>query len=261
MPKIRVISFNIKNSRSNEGTIFAWEHRKEKVVQIVNHYKPDIIGFQEVFIEQLEYLESQLSPEYTYRGVGRDDGVDEGEFCPIFYKGLSCLDSGTFWFSDTPEKCSNTWNMYLPRICTWIKFKNGLSFYNTHVDDRDPIAREKSFNLLIKRSLEICSDNRIILVGDLNCGHTDPEFKELNGRFENTYWRKNRSFFNRSASYHGFTGKKTSTFAFNGRRVIDHILVSKDFSIIDSRLCYHNVGGHSKSFPSDHWPILTDLEF
>ncbi|MHA1541905.1 MAG: endonuclease/exonuclease/phosphatase family protein [Candidatus Hodarchaeales archaeon] len=234
MTHLQVMSFNIKNSRSNYGTVFAWEHRKEKIIQIVHHYRPDIIGFQEVFEDQLEYLAEHLNPEYSYQGVGRDDGAREGEFCPIFYKGLSCNLKGTFWYSDTPEKCSNTWNMYLPRICTWINFKDSIAFYNTHLDDRDSNARKKSFELLLNQMDKNSPNLEKIVVGDFNCNHN---------------------------SQHGFTGKKRSPLALNGRRIIDHIIVSKKIHIIDSKLLYYNVGGHQESYPSDHWPILANLEF
>ncbi len=261
MAQLRVMSFNIKNSRSDKGTIYSWDNRKEKVIQSIQFYKPDIIGLQEVFEEQLEYLAEQLSPQYSYRGVGRDDGVTEGEFCPIFYKGLSCSQSDTFWYSDTPGKCSNTWEMYLPRICTWINFKGYIAFYNTHLDDRDPIARERSFKLLLQQMDKTTPNSDIVVVGDLNCSHNSQEMNVLKEYLVNSYWKKNKSLWNQSISYHGFTGKKRSLLAFNGGRVIDHIMVSKNIDVVDSQLLYHNVGGHPKSYPSDHWPILTDLEF
>ena len=260
MTKLRVMSFNIKNSRSHEGTVFSWDHRKEKIIQIINHYKPDIIGLQEVFADQLEYLADHLNPEYSYQGVGRDNGAGEGEFCPIFYKGLICNQSGTFWYSDTPEECSNTWQMYLPRICTWINFKDSIGFYNTHLDDRDPNARKRSLELLIQQVDEYSPDSKIVIVGDLNCSHNSREIKVLKKKLLNSYWEKNKSIFNCSVTYHGFTGKKRSFLALNGRRIIDYILVSKKTRIIGSKLLYHNVGGHQESYPSDHWPLLTDLE-
>ncbi len=261
MTQLRVMSFNIRNSRSDKGTIYSWNNRKEKVIQNILCSKPDIIGFQEVFQDQLEYLAEQLSPEYSYEGVGRDDGASEGELCPIFYKGLTRCQSGTFWYSDTPEQCSNTWQMYLPRICTWINFKNSIAFYNTHLDDREIKAREKSFRLLLQQMNNYSPSLSIVLVGDLNCSPNSQEITVLKNRFSNSYWEKNRSVTNRSVSYHGFTGIKQSFFAFNGRKIIDHILVSGNVHIIGSQLMYHNVGGHSESYPSDHWPIISELEF
>jgi endonuclease/exonuclease/phosphatase family metal-dependent hydrolase len=100
-----------------------------------------------------------------------------------------------------------------------------------------------------------------IVVGDFNCNHNSQEINILKKHLINSYWEKNKSIFNRSVTYHGFTGKKRSPLALNGRRIIDHIMVSKTIQIIDSKLLYHNVGGHQESYPSDHWPILADLEF
>ena len=38
MNKFRVMSFNIRNSRFDQGTIFSWKHRREKVIENI-HYK------------------------------------------------------------------------------------------------------------------------------------------------------------------------------------------------------------------------------
>lgn len=64
----------------------------------------DIFGTQEVLHNQLEDLLAAL-PDYEYVGVGRNDGMTEGEYASIFYKtdSVKCLSSGHFWLSETPE--------------------------------------------------------------------------------------------------------------------------------------------------------------
>ena len=100
---IKACSFNIRFDNPEDG-YNRWENRRKDVVVFLGIEQPDVIGFQEVLVNQVEYLESRLTG-YARVGVGRDDGVSEGEFAPVFYReerfGLS--DSGTFWLSETPE--------------------------------------------------------------------------------------------------------------------------------------------------------------
>lgn len=58
---------------------------------------------------------SSVLPEYSFIGVGRDDGKEQGEYSAIFYKRelFDVLDSGTFWLSPTPEKPSLGWDARL----------------------------------------------------------------------------------------------------------------------------------------------------
>ena len=48
-------------------------------------YDLDIIGMQEVLVNQLNYLKSNLK-DYDFVGVGREDGKEKGEYAPIFYR-------------------------------------------------------------------------------------------------------------------------------------------------------------------------------
>lgn len=43
-------------------------------------------AFQEALIRQVNDLKELLGDDWGWVGVGRDDGVERGEFSPIFYK-------------------------------------------------------------------------------------------------------------------------------------------------------------------------------
>ena len=78
---------------------------------------------QEVLNSQLLDLNFSLS-EYSFVGIGREDGKKKGEFCPIFFNKyrFELIESETFWLSETPEKISVGWDAALERICTYARF-------------------------------------------------------------------------------------------------------------------------------------------
>ena len=151
---IKVLSYNIRYNNPNDGKDI-WDNRKESIVDFINHEDFDFAGLQEVTFSQLQYIEDKLV-NYSYHGVGRDDGKQKGEFAPIFYnKNRYKLISGnTFWLSETPNTISVGWDASMERICTYALFeekKSKRKFYvfNTHFDHIGVIARKKSAQLII----------------------------------------------------------------------------------------------------------------
>ena len=118
------MTYNIRYSTANDGENW-WEHRKAWVASVVNFYEPDVMGIQEGLHHQVQYLDSTLA-KYSFIGVGRDDGVNAGEYAAIFYKKdkLEVIDRGTFWLSETPNKPSFGWGANYRRVVTWAKFKS-----------------------------------------------------------------------------------------------------------------------------------------
>ena len=116
-------SYNIRNSNSGDtknGN--GWERRCPVICDQVEWVGFDVFGLQEVKHNQLEDMLAGL-PDYDYEGVGRDDGKQEGEYSPIFYKKerFKKLEGGTFWISETPEKVGvKGWDAALPRICSYV---------------------------------------------------------------------------------------------------------------------------------------------
>lgn len=65
---------------------FPWIERRTKLVDSVVWNDLDVVGFQEVLVNQLTDLKGLMGEGYDHVGVGRDDGKKKGEFVPIFYK-------------------------------------------------------------------------------------------------------------------------------------------------------------------------------
>ena len=114
---LRVMSFNIRLGVAKDGDNH-WEKRKDLVVETIRKFEPDLVGTQETWHFQADYLKDHL-PAYGYVGWTRQAGK-EGEQCGILYRRerFEVVKSGQFWLSKTPEKKgSKSWDSSLPRIC------------------------------------------------------------------------------------------------------------------------------------------------
>ena len=180
-----IISYNIRYD-NNWDVENSWKMRRSKISQILIQYSPSIIGIQEGLLNQVQYIDSSLI-NYDYVGVGRDDGIDKGEFCAIYFDTTRyvLLNNSTFWLSETPDTISIGWDAALERICTYGLFKNRITkeefwVFNTHFDHIGVIAREKSSELILKRIKKINRQSLpVILMGDFNSLPNSPPVKEI----------------------------------------------------------------------------------
>lgn len=168
------MTFNIRYDNPNDGEN-QWSNRREALVDLLNHYHPDVIGIQEGLVHQLEYLQENLKG-YKMIGVGREDGKTLGEFTAIFYDAtkLKLIEQSTFWLSETPATISVGWDAALERICTYALFENRnsksrLYVFNTHYDHIGEVARVNSSKLVLQKISELNRKNvPLILMGDFN---------------------------------------------------------------------------------------------
>jgi endonuclease/exonuclease/phosphatase family metal-dependent hydrolase len=101
---ITAMTYNIRYDTDRDG-INRWDVRKEWVAEIIKDVQPSVFGVQEALHHQLTFLDSVLT-NYTYEGVGRDDGKQKGEYTAVFVDTTRyrIMKSGTFWLSPTTEK-------------------------------------------------------------------------------------------------------------------------------------------------------------
>ena len=115
--ELRVMTFNLRVRTILDGHNI-WDKRRDLVVERVRAFDADLLGTQEGLDSMETYLRQQLG-DYTFRGVGRDDGKQRGEMCGVFFKTarFELLDGGYFWLSKTPEKPgSRGWAEIYPRM-------------------------------------------------------------------------------------------------------------------------------------------------
>ena len=202
-----------------------WDDRKDYLCDMINFEAFDVFGVQEARYPQLTDMLDRL-PDYTYIGVGREDGEHKGEHCALFYrkKEYKVLDQGNFWLSETPDVPSKGWGAKYYRVCTWGLFQNKKTkevFYliNTHVNWG--VASVNSANLILNFIKEKCTKtDNVILMADFNAAQDSDLYKIITSNgFEDTF-ESAKYRFAPTGTGHGFRPRW-----FTHRR-IDHIFVS-----------------------------------
>ena len=182
---LSVISYNIRYNSSNDGPDL-WDLRKAELVGQLKQHAPSTFGVQEAMLVQMKYLDTELE-NYSYVGVGRENGDTTGEFSAIFYQKdrFEVQQSGTFWLSETPEKVSTGWDAALPRVCTYAQFYDrelDQSFwhFNTHFDHMGQLARDESARLILTKIEELTTPkDRVVVTGDFNAMPEDAPIQRM----------------------------------------------------------------------------------
>ncbi len=261
---VRVMSFNIRYGTAKDGPN-AWGHRREQVVDVIRSFAPDLLGCQEVLSFQRDELAAALDG-YEVVGVGRDDGLEEGEMTPIFFRldRFERLDSGHFWLSSTPATVgSKGWDAALPRIATWARLRDRddaaqseVLVLNTHFDHRGAQARLESARLVRRMVGDLGRDGRLVLMGDFNAEENSPPYEALFSDSEqgpcivDTWRARGPRPAEREGTFNGFDPA-----AVDGPR-IDWIGCSHDWNVRLAGIDRTVVDGRT---PSDHWPVTAVL--
>lgn len=249
---LRVMSFNVRYPASSDGPN-AWELRRDIMVKTIADAQPDLIGTQELFQLQGDYLVSKF-PDYAWFGLSRRGNHDD-EHMGVFYKKgrLELLDSGNFWLSETPDKRgSMSWNINLPRMVTWGEFRDRRTdrrfrFYNTHFPhrDEDEQARTECARVLVSRIRALGPNADVLLTGDFNTGPDSDTHQVLTEVLRDAHDQVPNPH-GPIGTFHGFSGKQ------DGQR-IDWLLFRGRFKPVSVDTLTDNSGGR---YPSDHFPVL-----
>jgi endonuclease/exonuclease/phosphatase family metal-dependent hydrolase len=265
-PTLKVMTFNIRYGTAPDGEN-AWSIRKPLAFDVFTRQDADLIGVQEALDAQLVDIDGAV-PGYARVGVGRDDGMKQGEYSAVYYRSarFEVESSGTFWFSDTPEvPGSSSWGNDIPRICSWAHLVEkqtgyGLYLYNVHLDHMSQPSREKSAALLMQRAAarQVPTDP-LIVTGDFNAGEENLATLFMKGEamvdgasnplplvdsFRAMYPDEDEV---RTA--HGFSGGSTG-----GK--IDYVYMAPGQEALGAEIDRTSVDGR---YPSDHYPVTGTL--
>jgi endonuclease/exonuclease/phosphatase family metal-dependent hydrolase len=251
-----IMTYNIKLDYPKEGE-HNWESRKPFFINQLKFYEPDVLGVQEAMPNQMKDMDSLLQ-DYSYVGVGRDDGKDEGEYSAIFYKTekFNVLKSNTFWLSETPEKVSMGWDAICNRVCTFALFEDkesGKKFwvFNTHFDHVGKLARKNSAVLIVEKIKKLNQENYpVILTGDFNMEADHESILYIKNDLHDSKEIAELSF-GPEGTYNGFQFDKPVN------RRIDYAFVSKGVEVSKYAVLSDN---WNLRYPSDHLPILITLQ-
>ena len=260
-PPIKVMSFNIRYGAANDGEN-SWKHRDYLVLETIQNFGPDLIGYQEALKFQVDFLKQNLKG-YGFHGIGRDKGTEEGEYVPVMWRTdrFELVDSGHFWLSETPEvPGSVSWDSSLTRMLSWVVLRDKqavgwrkeLVFANTHFDHRGRQARLESAKLIRQRAEQIMDEMPIILTGDFNTTEELAPYAALckaegfDGKpLVDAYRVIHPEASDSERSFGAWVGRR------DGKR-IDWILHTDDFVTLNAAINYTQDNGR---YPSDHYPV------
>ena len=267
---LRVLSFNIRYDNPEDGPD-AWPHRKEAVAEMIRSQAVNVAGLQEALKGQIDDLQALL-PEYAWLGVGREDGMEQGEFAPIFYRRdrLDTLRWGTFWLSETPDiPGSRSWDAALECIATWAVLRDrqtseAFLAVNTHFDHRGAEARTRSAELIVERLDELATaqpgeqDDEgtgslpVVLTGDFNVRENSAPYAVLTDALSDALYASEQPHEGPMSTWNGFEA------IVPGHR-IDYIFVGAGVHVYAHRILSDKIA--NGRFPSDHLPVLAEIGF
>jgi len=242
VPIVKAMTFNIRVDTFLDG-LNSWAFRRNKVFEIMRNHGADVIGIQEGSHSQVKQVREAL-PDYTHHSPGPDSGM-AGESCSIYYRTarFTLKDSGTFWFSNTPDEPSRGWNAW-PRVCSWVYLTDkttAASFYvyNCHLSPfLAQSARQKEAELLAKQIASRKTDDAVILLGDFNMNVGNKAMNYLLNVDGKT-------------AYPEMTDAWQTLNDTEGPKY-DHIILNKDAKVIDIIV--------DKTKASDHYAIVAEIQ-
>jgi len=166
------MTFNLRNANADDG-VNSWRFRKDFLFRYLRESDADVICMQEVIPAVEEQMRQELSELYEFIGKGRlkEKNADDEINLIAFRRGkFSLLDSKHFWLSETPEVAGSKYptQKFWPRTCTYIKLQCGakeFAVFATHLDNADPIARERGFKLILQMAYQ---EKNAFICGDFN---------------------------------------------------------------------------------------------
>ena len=251
--RLDVMTFNLRFASTSEPN--SWAARRPVMRRLLRQEAPTLMGTQEGLYQQLRDIHADLGPHYDWIGTGREGGSHD-ESTAIFYdtRRLAPLEHDTYWLSDTPRVIgSNTWGGALPRIVTWVRFRDravgGREFHvlNTHFDHVGQYARERSAEFLGQKIAEFDPSSPVVVTGDFNAAaHDNPAYDILLATGLVDTWDAAAERGRQYATFHGYKPLTP-----DGDR-IDWILTSPGATVHRASI---NTFAMNGQFPSDHLPV------
>lgn len=172
------------------------EDRVARTMALICKYMPDTVGVQEATEEWMTALREALADYYGFVGEGCEGG-NKGEHTAILYAKAkyNLVESGTKWFSHTPDKVFKLPDSGHFRVFTWALLEDqetGARYLHVNTQLDGTATRSDQVKLLMQ-FLKGYNDVAVVLTGDMNTTleadelqflqeqglATKPNFKEL----------------------------------------------------------------------------------
>jgi endonuclease/exonuclease/phosphatase family metal-dependent hydrolase len=251
---LRVMSFNVRLPIESDGPN-RWAARRDLFVETLRRADPDIIGTQELWKIQGDYVVERL-PQHSWFGIDRRGGRGDEHMGVLFRRDrLKVIDLGNFWLSDTPTvPGSISWGHPYPRMATWGLFETlaGQRFWliNTHFPYRaeDEVARSTCAAAIAEWVAGRPAGDPVVLTGDFNTGPDSEAHRVLSAGLADA-WVAAPKRTGPEGTFHGFSGTPGKRIDWVMARGLDPVAVETiDF-------------GRGGRFPSDHFPVVADYRW
>ncbi|KAF2031065.1 hypothetical protein EK21DRAFT_111308 [Setomelanomma holmii] len=266
---IRLLTHNIRYAADPPSTgEKVWSERRPLLLNELKyntlHNAESFICLQEVLHTQLVDIMSGLGSDFTYIGVGRDDGKENGEYSPIiFRKAIWDVESWHIvWLNENGTVGKKGWDAGSVRLVTVGHFKHAQSKKQvlgicTHFDNAGEVSRRESAKILLQiiatETSNATSAAPFFLAGDLNSETSGEAYQILNAKSsplqdarELTKWRYGDDY-----TFTGFDDEKD---------VIDFVFLGprggKDWEVLGSSVLPNRFD--DGVFSSDHRAVVVD---
>lgn len=259
--KMNVMSYNIRMDNPGDGEN-QWKFRKDLAANVIKFYAVDLFGAQEVLHHQLTDLLDRL-PEYSYVGVGREDGKTKGEYSPIFYRKdrFTVVKNGDFWLAEDMNAVGEKgWDAACERVASWAIFRDketGKEFFflNTHLDHMGKVARHEGAALVLTEATKLSGNLPVIVTGDFNAIPSDDPIQVLTNPGDPRHLTHTRTLaglrYGPEWTFHDF-----GRIPLNERDWIDYIFVKGNIKVLSHGVLTETL---NQLYPSDHCPIISTL--
>lgn len=226
--------------------------RKKAIREMIQKYRPDLIGVQEVNHHMLSEM-SGVFEGYTSFGESRHAFIAD-EYNLILYRNdrFDLKNGRTLWLSDHPErKGSKIIGSQFPRIVTIANLydrssRHGFTFANTHLDANFSLIRQRQSVILLELLKQYSHGIFTVLTGDFNATRGSKEISILETELKDL-----------TDPVIGSTLRGKLGSMKNHQLPIDHILITpavSDHSIQKITDSYNDI------YPSDHYPVLAKVQ-
>ena len=297
--EVGVMTFNLRYDVTSNDYM-ALSVRGPHLMELIDKYDPDSIGFNEATANWMSWLRSRMADRgYAYVGVGRDTATDatsskadSNEYSPVFYKvdKFDLIDSGTFWLSKTPATPKTKgWGSGYNRICTYAVLRNKTTgetyaHFSTHLCFNE--AQENSVFVIesyIRAVLEKHGNIGVVLSGDFNnyaFKTDDPDFKATTYNRTSAFLDDTRYLAQKlgvvGATYMGYNAEKleeayladpNKPFINTEASPIDYIFVKKNayecsyYTVVNDSFTFELNGKTWHNHPvSDHYGVYAIIK-
>ena len=249
------MTFNVRQPDADDG-VNAWDARRELLVDTIRAHDPDVIGSQELFLLQAQFIQEH-APQYAWFGRGRF-GDHEDKHVGIFYRRERCqlTSCGDLWLSQTPDVAgSASWGILRPRQLTWgtlqIDGVGCVAVFNTHFPYRtvEQEARRQTALLIRQRLATVPATTPAIVTADANSPSGGDIHTLLCEDLRDAWCTADRRI-GPEGTLNGF-GKHASS------RRLDWILYRAPWRVTEAE----TVTAHRDNrYPSDHFPVVATFD-